>query len=76
MRSIEELTEEILALPSLSRELLAEKLVESLELESDPNRQKAWTTEAKKRRDEIRNGIVQAISGQEALEQVRQILKP
>ncbi len=76
MRSIEELTEEILALPSLSREFLAEKLVESLELESDPNIQKAWTTEAKKRRDEIRNGIVQPISGQEALEQVRQILKP
>lgn len=76
MRSIEELTEEILALPSLSREFLAEKLVESLELESDPNIQKAWTTEAKKRRDEIRNGIVQPISGQEALEQIRQILKP
>ncbi len=76
MRSIEELTEEILALPSFSRELLAEKLIESLELESDPNIQKAWTTEAKKRRDEIRNGIVQPISGQEALEQVRQILKP
>ncbi len=76
MRSIEELTKEILALPSSSRELLAEKLIESLELESDPTLVKAWTTEAKKRRDEIRNGIVQPISGEEALKQVRQMLKP
>ncbi|MDJ0658420.1 MAG: addiction module protein [Crocosphaera sp.] len=76
MRSIEQLTQEILELPSLSRQLLAKKLIESLELESDPNIAKAWTTEAKKRRDEIHNGMVQPISGQEALEQVRQMLKP
>ncbi len=76
MRSIEELTKEILALPSVSRELLVEKLVESLEVESDPTIQTAWITEAKQRRDEIRNGIVQPISGQEALEQIRQMLKP
>ncbi len=76
MRSIEELTEEVLALPSFSRKLLAEKLVESLELESDPNIQKAWTIETKKRLDEIRQGIVEPISGQEALEQIRQMLKP
>ena len=63
MRSIEQLTQEILALPSSSRELLAERLIESLELESDPNIGKSWITEAKKRRDEMRNGMVQPISG-------------
>ena len=35
MRSIEQLTEELLALPHASRALLAEKLVESLEFDAD-----------------------------------------
>jgi Putative addiction module component len=75
MRSIEQLTEELLALPSVSRALLAEKLVESLEFDTDPAIQAAWVTEAKKRRDQIRNGSVQPISGEEALAQVRRLLE-
>jgi hypothetical protein len=74
MRSIEQLTEELMALPSLSRALLAEKLVESLEFDTDPTIQTAWVTEAKKRRDQIRNGSVQPIPGEEALSQVRRLL--
>lgn len=75
MKSIEELTEELLSLPSASRALLAEKLVESLEFDTDPSIQKAWMTEAKRRRDEVRNGTVQPISGEEALTQVRRLLE-
>jgi Putative addiction module component len=75
MRSIEQLTEELLALPSVSRALLADKLVESLEFDTDPTVQAAWVTEAKKRRDQIRNGSVQAIPGEEALAQVRRLLE-
>lgn len=74
MRSIEELTEELLALPSVSRALLAEKLVESLEFDIDPTIQAAWITEAKKRRDQVRDGSVQPILGEEALDQVRRLL--
>jgi len=74
MKSIEQLTEEILSLPSTSRALLAEKLVESLEFDTDPIVQAAWTTEAKRRRDQIRSGEVQSISGEDALAQVRQLL--
>lgn len=74
MRSIEQLTEELLALPSLSRALLAEKLVESLEFDTDPTIQAAWITEAKKRRDQVRDGSVQPILGEEALAQVRRLL--
>ncbi len=37
MRSIEQLTEELRALPPASRALLAEKLVESLEFDADPS---------------------------------------
>jgi hypothetical protein len=70
MRSIEQLTEEILSLPSASRALLAEKLVESLEFDTDPTNQELWNTEAKRRRDEVRNGSVQPILGDEALAQL------
>jgi len=74
MRSIEQLTEELLSLPRESRALLAEKLAESLELDIDPIIQAAWTTEAHRRRNEIRSGAVQAIPGDEALAQVRLLL--
>jgi Putative addiction module component len=75
MRSIEQLTEELMALPSLSRALLAEKLVESLEFDTDPTIQAAWVVEAKKRRDQVRDGSVQPIPGEEALAQVRRLLE-
>lgn len=44
MRSIEQLTEELLSVPSASRALLAEKLVESLEFNTDSEIQTAWTS--------------------------------
>ena len=75
MRSIEKLTKEVLSLPSISRADLAEKLVESLEFDTDPAIQTAWVSEAKRRRDEARNGTVQPIPGEEALAQVRQLLE-
>jgi hypothetical protein len=74
MQSIEQLTEELLALPSVSRALLAEKLIESLEFDIDPTIQATWTTEAKKRRDEVRGSVVQPILGEKALTQVRRLL--
>lgn len=76
MRSIEQLTEEILSLPSVSRALLADKLVESLEFDTDTAIQAVWVTEAKSRRDEVRDGSVQPIPGEEALAQVRRLLEP
>jgi hypothetical protein len=76
MRSLEQLTEEILALPSASRAFLAEKLIESLEFDPDPETQSAWIVEARKRRDEVRAGMVQPIPGEEALAQVRRLLDP
>lgn len=75
MQSIEQLTKEILSLPSVSRALLAEKLVESLEFDTDATLQATWVTEAKRRRDEIRNDTVTPIPGDEALAQVRQLLE-
>lgn len=75
MRSIEQLLEEVLALPNTSRTLLVEKLVESLEFDTDPTIQADWISEANKRRNEIQSGVVQAIPGDDALAQVRQLLE-
>jgi len=74
MRSIEQLTEEILSLPNESRALLADKLVESLEFDTDSAIQAVWITEAKRRRDKVRDGAVQPIAGEEALAQVRRLI--
>ena len=71
MRSIEQLREEILSLPSRSRAILVEKLLESLEFDIDPVIQATWLMEAKKRRDEVQSGSVQIVPGDEALAQVR-----
>ena len=74
MISIELLTKELLSLPSISRALLAEKLVESLEFDTDPTIQATWTAEARKRRNAVRDGSTQTIEGEDALAQVRQLL--
>jgi Putative addiction module component len=65
------LTAEILSLPSASRAILADKLIESLEFDMDTSIKSAWGSEAKKRRDEVRDGSVQVIPGDDALAQVR-----
>ena len=74
MKSIELLTKELLSLPSISRAMLAEKLIESLEFDTDPTIQATWTAEAKKRRNAVRDGSVQTIEGEDALSQVRRLL--
>lgn len=76
MRSIEQLTEEILSLPSAERTFLADKLAESLAFDTDSTIQSIWVTEAKKRRDEVRDGSVQPISGEQAMAQVRRLIEP
>jgi hypothetical protein len=75
MQSIEQLTADVLSLPGLSRAILAEKLVESLEFDSDAMVQATWVTEAKRRRNEVRIGEVAPIPGDEALAQVRKLLE-
>ncbi|MEH2174768.1 addiction module protein [Nostoc sp.] len=65
MASVEPIMKEALTLPSVARALLAEKLVESLEFDLDETLQTLWTDEAKKRRDEVRSGVVSPIPGEE-----------
>lgn len=72
--TVEQIAEEALALPSESRALLADKLVESLDTAALSRIDEAWLAEAKRRRDEVRSGKVKTIPGDEAFAKVRQTL--
>ena len=63
-----------MALPSESRARLADLLVESLEGDDLGRVKQLWITEAKRRRDEVRQGKIETIEGEEALRRVRDSL--
>lgn len=72
--TVEQISEQALALPSEARALLADRLVESLDPAEDLHIQQLWSAEARRRCDDIRAGRVQSIPGDEALERVRRAL--
>lgn len=69
--TVEQLAEEALALPSDSRALLADRIVESLDVSELSDIDRLWGVEAKRRRDEVREGRVKTIPGEEAFLTVR-----
>jgi putative addiction module component (TIGR02574 family) len=72
--SVEQITDEVMALPSEARALLADRLVESLDPAEDGYIHRLWVTETRRRLDDVRSGRVKTIPGEEALAQVRQAL--
>ena len=72
--TLDQITEEAMKLPADSKALFADKLVESLESEDLDEIQRLWSTEAIRRRDEIRSGQVQPIPGEQVLEEVRRLV--
>lgn len=72
--SVEQVAEEALALPSEARALLADRLVESLDPAEDGYIHKLWLVEARRRRDDVRNGRVKTSSRSEALAQVKRVV--
>ncbi len=73
--SVEKLAEEAMTLPAESRARLADLLVESLDADAFKRIDRLWAAEAKRRRDEIRSGRVEAIPGDEALQKVRDAVR-
>ncbi|QSA96899.1 addiction module protein [Methylococcus sp. EFPC2] len=59
--TVEQIEEEVLSLPSEARALLADRLVESLDPAEDGIAKSLWIAEARKRRDEVRSGLVTPI---------------
>ena len=72
--TIEQLVEQALALPSESRARLADLLVESLEGDDLGRIEQLRITEAKRRRNEVREGKIRTIEGEEAIRRVRDSL--
>jgi hypothetical protein len=72
--SVERLAEEAMKLPGESRARLADLLVESLDAEELGRIDRLWLAEAKRRRDEVRAGSVNTISGDEARRRVRDVI--
>jgi putative addiction module component (TIGR02574 family) len=72
--TLDQLADEAMQLPAASRALLAERIVESLDLAETDEIQRLWAAEAIRRRDEVRSGRVQPISGDEVLAEVRRIV--
>ena len=70
--SFEKIAEQALSLPNDARIRLADRLVESLDPLNEEEFHKIWTNEALRRRDEVRNGLVETIPGDDALLQVRE----
>lgn len=72
--TLEQLTAEAMQLPLESRALLADRLVESLDSAEPDEIQRLWTTEAIRRRDEIRSGRVESMPGEQVLDEVRRLV--
>ncbi len=69
--TVEQISEQALALPSEARALLADRLVESLDPAEDVRIRELWRDEFLRRRDEVRSGRVKTIPGDEVLARVR-----
>ena len=73
--TVEQLAKQAMTLSTESRARLADLLVESLDSEELGRIDQMWIAEAKRRRDEVRAGRVEAIPGEKALRKVRDALK-
>ena len=69
--TVEQISEAALALPSEARAILADRLKESLDPAIDGTIRQLWAAEALRRRDDVRNGRMKTIPGEEALARVR-----
>ena len=67
--NLEVLEAEVLQLPAVERSHLLELLIASLD--SDPEVEAAWEREADRREAELESGSISAVSGQEAIAQLR-----
>ncbi len=72
--TLEQLAEQAMLLPVDSRALLADKIVESLDLGEPDAIQRLWAAEAVRRRDELRSGQVKPVPGEQVIAEVRRLV--
>jgi putative addiction module component (TIGR02574 family) len=71
MSTYEEIISAALALPPSARAMLVEHLMESLEADDQERIDAAWAEEGKRRNQEIENGVVKTIPGEEVMKRLR-----
>ena len=71
--TLDQLAAEALHLPTEARAQLADRLVESLDAAELNRIDKLWASEARRRLDEILQGKVETIPGEEALARARRL---
>ena len=71
--TVEQLAAEAMHLPTEARAQLADQLVESLDADELNRLDRLWSTEARRRLDEIIAGKIETIPGEEALAHARRV---
>lgn len=70
-----DLESKLMDLPAGERARLAERLIASLDPESDPDAESLWIQEAERRLDELESGRVTGISADQVFEKARSTLR-
>lgn len=71
MQSSEEVTALAMSLPSDARALLADRLLNSLDFPGREEIDRLWAEEAERRVQQIKNGEVELLPGEEVFEEIR-----
>jgi putative addiction module component (TIGR02574 family) len=72
---VRELESRALQLPPQERARLAQRLISSLDPESDRDAEQAWLEEAERRLDELESGSVAGIPAEQVLDKARSTLR-
>ena len=75
MAAIKKIESDLLKLPMKARARLAARLIESLEHESDEERERAWVDEAERRDKELRDGKVKGIAAEAVFKSIKSALR-
>ena len=70
-----DLESEVLQLPVAARARLAERLLASLDADSDPGNEDLWLAEAERRLGELESGHARGVPAEEVLADVRSRLR-
>ena len=73
--SVREIESKALQLPPKERAWLAQRLISSLDSESDRDAEQAWLEEAERRLDELESGKVAGISAEQVFDKARSTLR-
>jgi putative addiction module component (TIGR02574 family) len=69
--SFDDIIKDALSLPPGARAMLADHLLESLDAENQTEIDAAWAEEAERRMQEIRDGKVEPIDGEQVMRELR-----